>query len=254
MRKIVSSVWFNVVNVGCDTIPLPDELLSICSKGHYLDPVDFSIVINTIYAHCPSKAILRTDHLLRDILVWLLMHCDGTIVVNVGGHIVYRADLGNPSREFEVHVSSTCTEGNNCGGHGSERYKILQSISGTFEDFLSGCSFSEFSDLQTRPGIRQKLYEVPRLYPPDSVMWNTSLQILVKCTAQSIMKWLLRVQLHPQTDFQSLGFTTQPDQQVTPDSLTVSPALKRVPAMINLQVGNFAYFSRNHYCFVPRTG
>src|SRR5436305_6173711 len=40
ISRIVSSVWHNVVNAGCDTIPLPEELLSVCRKGHYLDPDD----------------------------------------------------------------------------------------------------------------------------------------------------------------------------------------------------------------------
>jgi hypothetical protein len=239
VRKIVSSVWYNVVNVGCDTIPLPQELLSVCPKGHYLDPGDFGIVINTIHAHCPSKAILRTNHLLRDVLLWLLLHYDGTIVVNVGGQIVYRADLGNPHRELEVHVASACPEDSDCGTAGQESYKILRHISGKFEEFLSGYSFSGFTDLPPRPGVRQKLYDVPRPYPSDSAMWNKGLQILVKCSAQSIMQWLLDVPLSAQTDCSSPGFSAQPGQQAAANQMTVSLALKRVPAMINLQWGSW---------------
>jgi hypothetical protein len=238
VRKIVSSVWYNVVNVGCDTIPLPPELLSVCPKGHCLDPDDFGIVINTIHAHCPSKAILRTNHLLRDVLLWLLLHYDGTIVVNVGGQIVYRADLGNPHRELEVHIASACPEDSDCSIAGQESYKILRHISGKFEEFLSGYSFSGFSDLPQRPGVRQKLYDVPRSYPSDSAMWNKGLQILVKCSAQSIMQWLLGVPLSAQTDFSSPGFSAEPGQQPAVDQMTVSLALKRVPGMINLQWGN----------------
>jgi len=237
VRKIVSSVWYNVVNVGCDTIPLPQELLSVCSKGHYLDPGDFGILVNTIYAHCPLKAILRTDHLLRDVLLWLLLHYDGTIVVNVSGQIVYRADLGNPHRELEVHVASACHEDCDCGT-GQESYKVLRHISGKFEEFLSGHSFSEFTDLPPRPGVRQKLYDIPRAYPSDSAMWNKGLQILVKCSAQSLMQWLLGVPLSAQTDFSSPGFSAEPGQQAAADQMTVSLVLKRVPAMINLQWGN----------------
>jgi hypothetical protein len=238
VRKIVSSVWYNVVNVGCDTIPLPQELLSVCPKGHYLEPGDFGIVINKIHAHCPSKAILRTSHLLRDILLWLLLHYNGTLVVNVGGQIIYRADLGNPYRELEVHVASACSESSDCGATGKESYEILRHISGKFEEFLSGYSFSGFTDLPPRPGIRQKLYDVPRTYPSESAMWNKGLQILVKCSAQSIMEWLLGVPLSAQTGFSSPGFSAKPGQQAAADQMTISLALKRVPAMINLQWGS----------------
>jgi hypothetical protein len=123
----------------------------------------------------PVKAILRTSHLLRDILLWLLLHYNGTLVVNVGGQIIYRADLGNPYRELEVHVASACSESSDCGATGKESYEILRHISGKFEEFLSGSSFSGFTDLPPRPGIRQKLYDVPRTYHSDSATRNKGL-------------------------------------------------------------------------------
>lgn len=249
VRKIVSSVWYNVVNVGCDTIPLPQELLSVCPRGHYLEPGDFGIVINTIHAHCPSKAVLRTDHLLRDVFLWLLLHYDGTIVVNVNGQIVYRADLGNPHRELEVRVASACPENSDCGNTGQESYEILRHISGKFEEFLSGHSFSEFTDLPPRSGVRQKLYEIPQLYPSDSKMGNKGLQILVKCSAQSIMQWLLDVPLLLQTDHSTLGFSAELGKKAAANQITVSLALKRIPSMINLQWGSSP---ASHVVFVNR--
>ncbi|KAF5540178.1 hypothetical protein FPHYL_12121 [Fusarium phyllophilum] len=236
VRKIVSSVWYNVVNVGCDTVPLPDELLAVCSRGHYLDPADFGIVVNTIYARCRSKAILRTTHLLRDVMLWLLLHYDGAIVVNVGGHIVYRADFGNPLRELEVNVASPCPSQGDCSGVHQASYQILRHVSGKFEDFLTGYISSEFSDSLPQPGIRQKLYEIPRLYPKASPMWNEGVQILIKCTAQSIMQWLLGVPLSPQTD--SPGFSVEPLRRAAEGEMTVSLALGSVPSILSLQWGS----------------
>ncbi|EWG35852.1 hypothetical protein FVEG_00053 [Fusarium verticillioides 7600] len=235
VRKIVSSVWYNVVNVGCDTVPLPDELLAVCSRGHYLDPADFGIVVNTIYARCPSKAILRTTHLLRDVMLWLLLHYDGAIVVNVGGHIVYRADFGNPLRELEVNVASPCPDQGHCSGGHQASYQILRNVSGRFEDFLTGYFYSDHDSLP-QPGIRQQLYEIPRLYPRASPMWNEGVRIVIKCTAQSIMQWLLSVPLSPQTD--SPGFSAEPLQRAADGEMTVSLALGRVPSILSLQWGS----------------
>ena len=240
VRKIVSSVWYNVVNAGCDTIPLPRELLEICRRGHYLDPADFGIVINIIYARCPSKAILRPDHLLRDVVLWLLLHYDGTVIVNVGGEIVYQANLGNPLRELEVHVASACSESRDCFVVGKESYQILRHISGKFEEFLSGCSFSSFSDVPPHPGVRQKLYDITRPYPRDSAMRNKGLQIMVKCSAQSIMRWLLSVPLAAQKDFSAPGFSAEPERSGADCQTTVYLVLKRIPAIINLQWGSWA--------------
>ncbi|KAJ2967511.1 hypothetical protein NQ176_g9628 [Zarea fungicola] len=238
VRKIVSSVWYNVVNVGCDTIPLPQELLDLCPRGHYLEPSDFGIVTNIIHAHCPSKAILRTDHLLHDVLIWLLLHYDGTIIVNAGGQIVYKTALGNPDRELEVRVASLCPGDGPCGLVGKESYEILRHISGKFEGFFSGCSFSQFTDLPPQPGIRQKLYDIPRPYPSDSPIWNKGLQILIKSSAQFLMRWLLGVPLSPQDGFSSPGFTANPWREAAVDDVTVSHILKKIPDMVNLQWGN----------------
>ncbi|KAI2621783.1 hypothetical protein GGR54DRAFT_79691 [Hypoxylon sp. NC1633] len=241
-KKIVSSVWFNVVNTGCDTISLPEELRSVCPRGHDLDPGDFGVVINTIQVRCASKAILKISHLLQDVLLWLLLHYDGTIIVTSGGHIYYRADLGNPKRELEVHVVSICPEDGSChGGTGRESYEILHHVSGKFEEFLRGYSFSDSFDTPSRPGTRQKLYDIPRLYPNDSKMWRRDLQIQVERSAQTIMKWLLGVQLHRQVGFSSPGFSAilsgQTAPEVSGDQMTISLALRRVPAIINLDWG-----------------
>jgi hypothetical protein len=237
VRKIVSSVWFNVVNVGCDTITLPQELLSVCEKGHYLDAEDFSIVTNTICSLPPSKAILRTDHLLRDVLLWFLLHYDGILVVTVAGQVVYKSDMGNPTRELEVHVASACHQDDDCHGSGAETYKILHNISGSFEHFLSGHSFPS-SEERPRPGIRQKLYDIPRLHSPESPLFNRGIQILIKSTAQVMVRWLMKVPLFSQEDFTSPGFTAKPGAPTHEGQLTVSSILSRVPAIINLLWGS----------------
>ncbi|KAK4108860.1 hypothetical protein N656DRAFT_801545 [Canariomyces notabilis] len=244
-RKIVSSVWYNVVNAGCDTIPLPQELLNLCPRGHYLAPEDFGQVVSTITNRCRSKAILRTDHLLLDVLQWLLLHYDGTIVVNVAGEIVYHVDLGTSRhRELEVRVSSRCSvhesDMDRCTGR--NQWQILDHISGKFEDLLrAGDSAPQFNDVPSWPGTRQKLYDIPRPYHADSVMWNKTLQIAVKCSAQSVLRWLLAVPLSAQSDFEGPGFSARPGQRAGPHDTTVSLILKRIPAMVNMQWGSCSF-------------
>ena len=236
--KIVSSVWYNVVNAGCDTVTIPQQLLDLCPRGHYLDPDDFGRAVSTIHAHCPSKAILRANHFLRDVFLWLLLHYDGTLVVTVGGHIVFSTNLGNPQRELEFHIASACAPAGGCDGPKWEPYTILRHVSGKFSELFSGASFSEFSDLPTRPGVRQKLYDIPRLYPHDSPMWNKGSQIMVKLAAQSIMRWLLNIPLSPQTSFPFVGFDAAPGGQATAGQATVSTVLQKAPAMVSLQLGS----------------
>ncbi|KAI0133217.1 hypothetical protein F4776DRAFT_147237 [Hypoxylon sp. NC0597] len=243
VRKIVLSVWYNVVNTGCDTIRLPQELHAICTKGHFLEPEDFGVVASTILEHCPSEAILKTDHLLRDVLLWLLLHYDGTIVVTVSGHIVYKAQFGNQSRQLEVCVKSACPEDGSCSSAGGESYKIHRNISGHFEEFFQGCSMSGFTHVPPQPGIRQKLYDIPRPYPSDSKIRRKGIQVRFRQTALSIMRWMLDIPLYPQVGFSSPGFSAQPGEVgTTKQQINISGVLKRVPAMINLEWGTFPDF------------
>jgi hypothetical protein len=132
-----------------------------------------------------------------------------------------------------VHVESPCPQDSDCGSGGKELCTILHNIHVKFELFLSRCSFSRLSDL---PGIRQKLYEIPRLYPSDNKMWNKRLQIL--CSAQSIMQWLPGIPLSAQQTFSSPRCSAEPGKQAVAGRTIDSLALKRVPAMINLQWGS----------------
>ena len=235
--KIVSSVWYNVINAGCDTIPLPEELLSVCSTGHYLDAADFGIVAHALQARRSSKVIFRSDHLLRNITLWLLLHYDGLFVVNLSGRIIYERKLGTSSGELEIHVKLICPTTQKCNETLVESYHILEDVAGKFEDFLSGYS-SRNSELPPQPGIRQAIYEVPRQYPVESVMWNHGIQTFIKCTAQYTMRWLLNIRVTPQKDFADLGFSVilDPGQETMPHK--VSTILARVPAMMNMNWGS----------------
>lgn len=241
ISKIVSSVWHNVVNAGCDTVPLPPELSSLCGKGHYLDPDDFSIVAHMLYFECKAKAVLRSDHLLRNVTLWLLLHYDGLLVFNVGGRIVYRKNFGNTSRELEVRVRSSCLDGDACYKNDAEKYEILKDVEGKFEEFLSGCSLKS-TDVPPRSGIRQNLYQLPRIYPPESSLYDHGVQILIKCTAQSIMQWLLQIPLTQQAESSELGFSASASQVgsvgLDGPTHTIGSILSRLPAMINLHWGN----------------
>ncbi|KAI9711791.1 MAG: hypothetical protein M1820_001936 [Bogoriella megaspora] len=234
VAKLVSSVWFNVVNAGYDTVPLPEELTSICSKGHYLDAEDFSLIARTLSFECKSKAILRADHLFRDLMIWLLLHYDGLLVVTLGSNIIYQKHFGNPARELEISVRSSCDDGESCNDTHSEPYEILQNIAGTFEHFLSGRSFSS-SDIPPQPGIRQPLYEMPRRFHRDSHIYDEGVQVLIKTTAQSLTRWLLQVPVLPQQGFGELGFSVEPTKTTVDDvgKPTISDILQRVPGIIN---------------------
>ena len=236
VSKIISSVWYNVVNAGCDTVPLPAELMSICHNGHYLDPDDFARIACIINTRRPSKAILRSNHLLRNITLWLLLHYDGLLVVNVGGKIVFERQLGNTTKELELNVKMQCLPDEGCDGLGTEKYEIWENVAGKFEHFMTGYSQWSFEQ-HPQSGIRQKLYDMPFWEPRESRIWDAGIRLLIRCTAQEMMRWLLGVPILAQEGFSQLGFSVSPDgSRQSPN--VIGTLLKRVPSMINLSWGH----------------
>jgi hypothetical protein len=242
LKKIVTSVWYNIVNVGCDTIPLPRELSNLCPKGHFLNPLDFGAVIGAIHRKCPSKAILRTHHLVKDVMLWLLLHFDGTIVVNVGGQVIYRVESEDSECELEVQVQVSCPS--NCSGSHEgasvERYKVFRNISGAFQEFLHGAAYDDSSDIPHFSGLRQKLYDIPsNYYGSESSMSTKVIQTLIKLTTQSIMRWLLAQTLEFYGQSSRVGFQLKSTGHTSGSStITIQSLLKRVPAFINYFFGN----------------
>jgi hypothetical protein len=242
LKKIVTSVWYNIVNAGCDTIPLPRELSALCSRGHFLNPLDFGAVISAIHKKCPSKAILRTHHLVKDVMLWLLLHFDGTIVVNVGGQVIYRVDSEDSECELEVQVQVSCPT--NCAGSyegaNVERYKVFRNISGAFQEFLHGEAYDDTSDIPHYSGLRQKLYDIPSShYQSESPISTKGIQILIKQTTQSIVRWLLEQVVDFNGQSSRIGFQFRSTNLATPPSTTtVQSLLKRVPALVNFLWGS----------------
>jgi hypothetical protein len=236
LNKIVTSVWYNVINAGCDTILLPPELLAVCPKKHYLDVEDFARVTYTLYAHCTTKAILRLQHLLADVILWLLLHYDGHLIVNVGGEIVYEKHFGNQGKELEVYVKARCPQSEPCKVAFMQKYEILQDIGGHFESVLKLHSCQD--PYHPQPGIRQSLYGTLQRHSRESNICAPDIQKTIKITAQSMMRWILDIFVLPQEGFSDLGFSVVLDSKRPKKAqYKISDVLKRVPSILNLNWG-----------------
>jgi hypothetical protein len=151
-----------VINVGCDTILLPQELLLVCPRGHYLDPADFAIAITSFTPTASRKPTYGPTISCKTSPSGSYCTMREPLSSMLAGGSSIEPILGNRHPELEVHVELPCPQDGDCGSRGKELYTILHNVHGKFEMFLCGCSFSSFSDL---PCIRQKLYEIPRLIP-----------------------------------------------------------------------------------------
>jgi hypothetical protein len=165
MRKIILSVLHHVVNCGCEPIGTPAELLSVCPRGHTLSEAAFMMVTGGSLSSLPT-IVLQTTHLLRDALIWLLLHYDGKLIVDVGGRTLYQAQLGNAERELQWQVEAGCPEAGPCQ-HRNESYSFYRDRSGKFASCVAfgGSSGRGHPTIPLRQINRRILYDISSLHP-----------------------------------------------------------------------------------------
>lgn len=237
--KIVSSIWLNVVNAGHTTIHLPEELKKICPRGHLLSSSNLGLAMHALHQG-GRRMILRSQHFLANIALWLVLHHDGKLRVVVSSKTVYDKQQGPSDKEIEIRVERFCSLEGPCSEEDAILgYEILEDLGGRHQHFRSG-TYDPTSELHPVPGVRQPLYEIPRLYPPDSRVSKRSIQLLIKATAQRMARWLIQVPLMTQVEFSNFGFQADPDHRSGQSNLTISDILSKTPNIVNLRWGEAA--------------
>ena len=187
-----------------------------------------------------QRIILRSQHFLANIALWLILHHSGRLRVVVSGKTVFEKNLGPLEREVEMRVARFCpSEGSCLEDDAVLAYKILEDLSGQIKHLESG-TYDQTSELRPTSGIRQQLYHIPKPHPNESRVYKPSIQLLIKCTAQRMMRWLLQVPVVTQIDFATFGFQAIPGQSVKQPGMVISDVLSRIPAIINVMWGDAA--------------
>lgn len=247
--KIVSSIWLNVVNAGRMTIQLPEELVSLCQAGHHLESPDFATLKRSLHTDRP-RLMVQTPHLLRNVTLWLLYHFDGLLQIVVRGRIVYSRRLGDRPQEIELRVSQSCSETGSCGNKERSAFELFDDISGNPKSFLSG-SYppTKLRGHSETSMVRRKLYHLPDTHTSESRARQQGMQILIRCTAQKIMRWLLDLSVLPPFEFTNLGFHVELEGNSSAGSRKIRDLLRRSPSMLNQRWGdsplpNVVYFKK----------
>ena len=234
--KLMASIWFNIVNSKCITIELPEQLKAVCHEGHNLKGSKFARLLNSLRGD-RQKIMITSDHLLRNITLWILLHFDGRLVVVMGGNITYYRNLGNSHREIELRVRIHCSDPTACREE-SMQYELFEDIAGDMESFLTG-SYTSHSDYPERPMVRRKLYEIPDFALSGDRDERHSLQTNIKCTCQSMMPWLLALRIEAPYEFTNLGFAAVLASEVNQDGsrLSMKDTVAQSPNILNFRWG-----------------
>ena len=248
VKKIVSSVWFNVVNAGTETMGLPDALTNVCAVGHNLPPEHLGRLVVALQQQRPH-VVIRCPRMYQNLALWLLLHFHGHFVVTVSGKVVLREDLGRTSaesRDLELRIQVFChpNSGNirECVHLEHEHIEILENVAGEFESFFDskapGISDQLLSDAQ----IRQELYNPKPIRGSGRPGLPESSKIWARCTAQEMTKWLLGLSVSAAEDIEGFGFYVDLDPGVSSKelgrALKIADVLKRMPGILNKKWGD----------------
>ena len=236
VSKLVSSIWFNIVNSKCITMELPEELKAVCHAGHNLKGSKFARLLNSLRGD-RQKIMITSDHLLRNLTLWIMLHFDGRLLVVVGGNIIYDRNLGNSHREIELRVRIHCSGSAPCQ-EDSMHYELFEDIAGDMKSFLIG-SYTSRSDFSERPMVRRRLYDIPDFALSGDRDKRHGLQTAIKCTCQSMMRWLLALSIEAPYESTNFGFSVAlgPDVKQDESRLSMKDILTRSPSMLNHRWG-----------------
>jgi hypothetical protein len=232
--KIVSSVWFNIINIGTNTEDLPAELQAVCQNGHNLSSDEFGVVTHALLK-ARERVVVESNHLLKNLTLWLLLHFQGALTVVVSGKVLFQKVLGESTRTIELRVKRFCIKDIECGMEAAT-YRLLSDIRGSFEEFLSGNYPSSF-DMPEAASTRKPLYNVVQAYDVNFGVLSEQAKVKAGQTAQAIVEWLLQLRLTA-PDVPEFGFSIASlDIDEENRGLTIGNLLSRNPSILNIKYG-----------------
>lgn len=174
LKKIVSSIWFNIVNSGVvkaegqgslTLLPIPPELKEVCPRGHNLESHRLAVVICQL-REAQGEFITESEYVISNLTLWLIYHFKGRLRVIVSGKIVNDHVLGPEESIIEHRTQKFCTLDGPCDEIANLKVKVHRILSGNLKTI-----FTDRYDMQMTmeqvPRTRQKLYQ-PVRYPPGA--------------------------------------------------------------------------------------
>ena len=86
--------------------------------------------------------------------------------------------------------------------------------------------------------VRRKLYQLPDAHLVESRARQHGIQILIKCTAQKMMRWILSLGVSSPYDFTNLGFRVQLEGEPEARYRKTRDLFHRSPSILNQRWGD----------------
>jgi len=243
VNKVVHSNWLHIANAGLigsdsECPRLPEELKWACEKGHNIESYKLSLVMSKILGS-PGQIIFQSEHLLTNLVLWLLWHFNGHLRIVVSGEIVYDKTLGPEDCTIECRVSKRCSKEDRCSASNKfvPTFEMFENVSGSFQTLFRG-KYDSMQTLMSEPQVRQKLYHSPIQYPKGS---QSSIKIQTQRTAQELLRWFIERPVSSERAISSsLDFNVLLESGETTgySGLRVGDLLGKTPGLLNMQCGD----------------
>ncbi|KAI1458777.1 hypothetical protein F4805DRAFT_113805 [Annulohypoxylon moriforme] len=245
LNKIISSIWFYIVNSGTikygidDLLPLPEVLEKACTKGHHLQSHELGTVMAQLQ-RCEREVLIESEHLIKNLTSWLLYHFTGHIRVVVEANIIYSQNTGesNDDRRIEIRARKNCPLDGGCtAGMDSTTHElnIYTLVAGNLQSLLRLDYIDNSKMSETEPRVRSKLYHTSINYP-SSIAGRGSIKNLTRCVAVQIVAFLLKLPILKVLELQDIVFEVNPKQTDLPPGKNTRLAnlFTRLPSIMNL--------------------
>jgi hypothetical protein len=185
----------------------------------------------------PAQVIFQSEHLLTNLVLWLLWHFHGRLRVVISGRVVYDKVLGSQDSIIECRVSRFCAmdEGNCASSKTTPTFEMLENISGNLKLLFRG-KYDSQQTLMSEPRVRNKLYHSPFHYPKSS---HNSIKIQTLRTAQEILRWFINLKVAEKAFSSRLDFhiSLSSSSDSSASDLRIGNLLGRTPSLLNMQCG-----------------
>ncbi|KAF2181587.1 hypothetical protein K469DRAFT_713652 [Zopfia rhizophila CBS 207.26] len=241
VNKVIHSNWLHIANAGIIGSPgecphLPEELQWACEKGHNVESYKLAVIITKLLDP-PREVIVQSEHLLTNLVLWLIWHFGGHLRIVVSGEIKYDKHLGPKDNTVECRVLKSCPKGKDkecTASKSAPTFQMLENVAGSLKTLFSG-KYDSRQTLKSEPRVRQKLYHSPFQYPKGS---QNSIKIQTQCTAQEILRWFVERPVSRVPHSSRLEFLVSlASSSESPSDLRIGDLLGRTPGLLNTQCG-----------------
>lgn len=193
--KIVPGIWFNIVNSGTNVEGLPDELQSVCSRGHQIEPDQLRVLIE-IMKVTQGKVVLETRYQFQNLALWLLRHWHGSLLISVSGKLLFERCLGDSPAIIELKVQTFCNEDDDCSKNEKQEWHLYSDIKGSLADFFSSWYSRPVENMHSSI-TRKSLYDTTKSYNVSVSALPSQTKTMASQSAQLMINWLLSRRIRP---------------------------------------------------------